>query len=65
MDDTMVFLMFLFLVMAFGGATSAKKATPYADIPPRTRRLLQWTGIVILVASLTGIALIALRLVPR
>jgi hypothetical protein len=64
-DDTLVFLMFLFLVMALGGATSAKKATPYTDIPPKTRRLLQVTGIVILVSSLVGVAVLAWRLVPR
>jgi hypothetical protein len=65
MDDTLVFLMFLFLVMALGGATSAKKATPYADIPPKTRRLLQLTGVLILLSSLVGVAIIAFRLVPR
>jgi hypothetical protein len=65
MDQTLVFLMFLFLVVALSGATSAKKATPYADIPPKTRRTLRITGILILVSSLVGAALVAYRLFPQ
>lgn len=65
MDQTLVFLMVLFLVMALSGATSAKKATPDADISPKTRRMLRVTGILILGSSLLGAAIVAYRLLPQ
>ena len=56
----------LFILMGIAGATSAKKATPYAEIPSGTRRLLQFSGVLVVVLSLVGIAfLLFLAPVPR